>query len=259
MPKWRPAARCLYVIPEVHGALGSLQSIFNSILPLRFHGDMHDCIVMLGDYCDKGSDTYGVLESLIETQKVYGSNFICLRGNHEQLFLNALRSESNFRNWLSQGALSTVESYIRQADLKIDSMGIPFTRFLDIVPRHHIEWLQSLPTSYCAEGYMFFHGGVDLQRGIMQTSDDYLMFDHNTSKNVKMQVKLKQRPLQDLDYVLVGSHNYQGKLPFVYSKYFMLGGGAPNNLIVFELNSTKCAMIRLNRSKIYAHKFHVFE
>ena len=46
-----------------------------------------DVLVTLGDYVDRGPDTRGVLDRLIELEAAL--NLICLRGNHEQMMVEA--------------------------------------------------------------------------------------------------------------------------------------------------------------------------
>lgn len=263
MRAWRPSHRCIYVIPEIHGAIDELQIILSRILPLRFHNDEHDRVILLGDYIDKGANSANVIQFLIDAQQEYGINFICLKGNHEQLLLDIFDSEyeadSKYRKWMLQGGISTIDSYIKMAGLRTDPIALPRTRFLDIVPISHQLFLRAMPSYLISDGYVFFHGGIDIFDDPTNSSDECYLFDRNASKTIQYQVRNKERPLQEIPYTFVGSHNDKEKLPFVYSKYLMLGGGAPSKLILFELNSMKCAMIKAGKSRTYDHKYQYFE
>lgn len=61
-----------------------------------------DQLILLGDYVNKGPDSVGTLDYIIELQK--NSNVFCLIGNHDQALLNCLKSNEfsegfeNFEN-----------------------------------------------------------------------------------------------------------------------------------------------------------------
>jgi serine/threonine protein phosphatase 1 len=257
MRKWRPTFVCKYVIPEIHGNIESLNIILNRILPLRFSKDQEDVLIFLGDLIDKGNDTYKVLELLISLKKEYGNKLFILKGNHEDLFLKALKSPEAYRTWLLLGGIPTVKSYLENQNLKSEPESFPFSRLTDIVPNSHIEFLNTLPSNLILEDYILFHGGFDLTQ--IDDNDYRWVSDTSASQKVKSYLKNKQNILLPTDKIYIGAHNYKSKLPFIYSKYFMLGGGAPSKLILFELNSMTCAMIKHNKSRIYKHKFKYYE
>jgi len=63
-------------IGDIHGCLTSLETMLDLIEP-----NETDLIVTLGDYVDRGPDSKGVIDSLIQFQESY--NLIHLMGNHE--------------------------------------------------------------------------------------------------------------------------------------------------------------------------------
>lgn len=258
MRKYRPTFKCLYVIPEIHGAADSLKVIIDRIIPLRFHAGQEDMLVFLGDYIDKGDKSTEVLDILIELKKQYSDQIYFLNGNHEWMFLNALQSEDKYRNWLMRGGSTTVNNYILNAGLNSKPESFPWSRLGDIVPPAHIEFIQSLPSYLIHEDYVFFHGGFDFSKPPQENSDKSIAFDMSASHKTKEAIE-KKLPLEQSDKVFVGSHNYKSKLPFICSKHLMLGGGAPKRLILFELNSMGCAMIREGKERIYKHNFKVYE
>jgi hypothetical protein len=259
MRKWRPTHKCLYVIPEIHGEAESFKIILNRILPLRFSVNQEDTVVMLGDYIDKGSRSCDVVELLIELKKEYGDNLVLLKGNHEQLFLNAFQSEENYRHWLMQGGMQTLQSYLDNAQIKSTSQFIPFSRLADIIPKEHIKFIESLPSHKELDDYIFFHGGFNTIGGIENTSENTFIYDTWASQSVKQALASGQRPFEGSKKIYVGSHNFKDNFPFIYANYFMLGGSAPRQLILFELNSMTCAMIKSGKSRIYKHKFKFVE
>lgn len=65
------------VIPDVHGCPKTLASFIDTIRLQK-----SDYLFFLGDYIDKGSDSKGVLDIIIDLKK-QGFNVFPLRGNHE--------------------------------------------------------------------------------------------------------------------------------------------------------------------------------
>lgn len=259
MQKFRPSHSCIYVIPEIHGNIESIKIIFNRIFPLRFSDGRQDQVILLGDYIDVGDNSSEVIDLLISYKQEYGEDFICLKGNHEVFLLNALKSEESYNSWLLHGGVATIKSYLFDKNSLSDPTSIPFSRLLDIIPPSHINFLNALPTHIVLDDYVLFHGGFDLLRSIEETSDYIWTSDTNTSRVIKKSILNNEQPLIDRKKVYVGAHNYNSKFPFIYQKYFMLGGGAPSKLIIFELNSMACAMIKNGRSRIYKHKIKYHE
>ena len=60
-----------------------------------------DKIVTLGDYIDRGPDSKGVLDRLLDLHRA--GRLIALRGNHEMMLLGARRSPSDERYWRTFG------------------------------------------------------------------------------------------------------------------------------------------------------------
>jgi serine/threonine protein phosphatase 1 len=60
-----------------------------------------DWVVTLGDYVDRGPDSFGVIEQLIALNRT--GRLVPLRGNHEEMMLGARRSEDALLDWLDCG------------------------------------------------------------------------------------------------------------------------------------------------------------
>lgn len=254
MRHWRPALRCLYVIPEIHGNIKSAKIILNRLVPLRFHEGKNDKIVLLGDYIDHGENSAYVIELLIFLKAEYGEHFICLKGNHEQQMLNALSCEDSYRSWMESGGSTTIKSYLDLKELDENPNSWPFSRLFDIIPKAHIEFLQSLPAKFEIDKYVFFHGGIDINNPD-NTSDNQFIYDTYSSEFMKNKILNGNNPLSNQDKIYVGAHNHKDIIPFVSPNYYMLGGGAPSELTVFELNTMSCSMVKNGKQRIYKREF----
>lgn len=79
-----------YAISDIHGCPKTFRLALERI---NFSHD--DELFLLGDYVDRGPDSMGAIEAIWELEKA-GYQMTCLRGNHEQMFLDAMmRGESS--------------------------------------------------------------------------------------------------------------------------------------------------------------------
>src|SRR5215470_13453186 len=76
----------IYAIGDIHGQDAMLRAMLDVLADVPLEND--DILIFIGDYIDRGPDSRGVLETLLALQKSQG-NVVFLRGNHEQLMLDA--------------------------------------------------------------------------------------------------------------------------------------------------------------------------
>ncbi len=246
------------MIPEVRGNLSSLEVILNRILPLRKFKDQEDMLIMLGGYIDAGEDAPGVLDALITIQLEYPGRAVFIRGDHEEMMLRAvLGTEKDYQYWIQCGGAPTLEAYVQRAGLKSHAASIPQSRLKDVVPEAHIQFLQSLPYTYEYEDFFFFHGGFNPQRSIAETNPITFAFDQSASQIYKQ--KWKSDSKLDVEKIMVGAHNHNGRAPVIYPRYFMLGGTAPQKLIVIDLNSMEACAAKRGKSRIYKTNIKIYE
>ncbi|MFP3866617.1 MAG: metallophosphoesterase family protein [Desulfobacteraceae bacterium] len=136
----------IYAIGDIHGCLGHLQRLMAKVKP-----DIdHHKLVFIGDYIDRGPDSRGVVDYIIDLKKNYPpDNIICLMGNHERMFLDYLQGDNQLL-FLINGGRSTLESY----------WGADWESRLRRLPADHWEFYQQLKMFYETEDYIFVHGGL---------------------------------------------------------------------------------------------------
>lgn len=150
----------ILAISDIHGEL----DLFNELLEKVSYDASNDQLILLGDYVDRGPDSKGVLERVVELNQ---QGAIVLRGNHDQMMLEAARGETGAAgNWLRNGALSTLQSY----DSSIEGMKLPVTELF----WEHVEFLKETKFYYETDGYLFVHAGV--QSGVpVEGTDPYVL------------------------------------------------------------------------------------
>lgn len=149
-----------YAIGDIHGCLRHLEQLVTLCEDDAAEQPMQ--LVFLGDYIDRGPDSHGVVEYLIELQAFMPDRVICLMGNHEDMLLKAFEDEGREDHWLRNGGTQTLYSY--QVPSAVD------------LPRRHVEWFRSLPTSHDDGMRFFVHAGVHPERPLDQQDEQDLLW-----------------------------------------------------------------------------------
>lgn len=265
MSRWRPTeSGCLYVIPDIQGALGLLEKICARILPLRKSDGIKDKLVFLGDFIDRHVDSPKVLDFLIELKKKYKDQVVFVKGNHENIFLSMMNLEprktltlqglsSWHKMWIENGGMETLQGYLDRADITDTSpLSFPRFRIADIVPKEHIEFLQNdLVNYYKHEHYIFIHGGLDPSIPVDKQEPDVLWWDRSLMRYVLNSINFGTTNM-DWEGTIITGHN--GPTPIVHEKYMMLDVGSPRQLLVVELNSMEAFIAYPNKSRLVKYE-----
>lgn len=141
-----------YAIGDVHGEADRLAQLHALIFDRheRHHGGRPLRVIHLGDYVDRGPDSFRVIEQLIHFCQRPGLSMIALAGNHEAMMLAALTgaSQTYRRSWLSSGGDKTMESYGHSGR--------------DRALQGHLDWIATLPSIFIDEDQKlaFVHAGL---------------------------------------------------------------------------------------------------
>jgi serine/threonine protein phosphatase 1 len=137
----------LYVIGDVHGCLAPLQRLLDRLEP-----DLHqDRLLFVGDYIDRGPDSRGVVDYILQLKARYpAENIICLRGNHEVMFADFLAGKDR-ELFVLNGGLSTLKAYWGEDWDEQPKLALP----LD-----HERFYGELLPYYETSDYIFVHGGI---------------------------------------------------------------------------------------------------
>jgi serine/threonine protein phosphatase 1 len=88
-----------FAISDIHGC----NRTFNEVLQ-KTGLNKDDQLFLLGDYIDRGPDSKGVIDTIFNLQNE-GYQVHCLRGNHEQMLMDAWQKNDFHytRRWLMHG------------------------------------------------------------------------------------------------------------------------------------------------------------
>ncbi len=158
-----PPETRIYAIGDIHGRsdlLDALLALIERDWQTNPAGKRQ--IIFLGDYCDRGPDTSGVIDRLIELSADAANVFI--RGNHDHYMIELAHDpESVVRNWLAYGGQQTAHSYGITEIWQDDP--VAFHRaFLRAVPQRHRRFLEQTQLSHVEGDYFFVHAGVNPAR-----------------------------------------------------------------------------------------------
>jgi serine/threonine protein phosphatase 1 len=164
-----PPGRRVYAIGDIHGRLDLLDELLHMIKRYDATQEpVESTIIFLGDYVDRGGDSKGVIERLMNGLPE-GMSSICLRGNHEEMLLRAFDDPVSFEIWTGNGGLATLASYGVDRDLlhgpflegmALDDVPIILQQFSKLFPEAHRKFLESLKVSVTVGNYFFVHAGV---------------------------------------------------------------------------------------------------
>lgn len=179
----------IYAIGDVHGQLAELDRVLDLIAA---DGGTDAQVVFLGDYTDRGPDSYGVLNRIIEG-KARGRNWVTLMGNHDRMFRMFLQSPPQADPYMM------VELYWLHprlgGDTTLSSYGLPVSpqmRVKDIheaaiatVPQRHVDFLDNLVLTHHHGNLMFVHAGIRPGVPIADQTEEDLIWIRNTFHDYK--------------------------------------------------------------------------
>ena len=154
----------LYAVGDIHGERELLDDLL-AALPIQ----PGDRFVFMGDYVDRGPDSRGVVDRLIEHARRHPSIFLC--GNHESMFLDFLgwRGRQYFGGdaFLANGGDRTLASYGYFDASNPDPLAFE-------LPAGHVEFFRGMRLHHREGDYLFVHAGVG--RGLLGEKDlEYAM------------------------------------------------------------------------------------
>ena len=166
----------IFIVGDVHGCLDMLKRLMDKI----DWRPGEDRLIFLGDYIDRGVDSKGVVDFILEITNA--SPLVqCLMGNHENILLDFLNS-GDPRLLLINGGITTLESY--QAAKKGEDQ--------PLVPPEHVTFFQNLLQYIELDDYYVVHAGfrpgVDIEKQALEDliwiREPFIFSDYDFGKKV---------------------------------------------------------------------------
>ena len=160
-PRIPPGER-IYAVGDIHGRDDLLAAVHGAIADdMREHPIEQTVVVYLGDYVDRGPESFEVLDRLIHG-RLPGARSVYLKGNHEQMMLDFL-NDAQDTPWLMNGGDATLASYgVPPPHPWVEAPELAQVRALlrAAVPESHLEFLSGLQFSFRSGDYLFVHAGI---------------------------------------------------------------------------------------------------
>ena len=133
-----------YVTTDPHGCLLTFRHLVENVLHLRPEDELY----VLGDYVNKGPDSRGMLDYLMQLPQ-RGYRVHCIRGNHDQLLLDAAQERKDLV-WLPPA----------DQQLTLQSFGV---KSLTEIPAPYLAWLDALPYELELPDFVLVHAGFNFR------------------------------------------------------------------------------------------------
>lgn len=166
---------------DIHGHYFEIKNLVDLVKPTD-----HDTLVFVGDYIDRGKQSFEVMEYMLELQQMY--NCVFLTGNHEDMFMDYL-SGINETFYLNNGGVETVKSYSLHG---FDISGYTFHENRTF-PETHLNFMRKLKLYHEDDNYIYVHAGFRPQIKLLKNQrrsdllwirDDFINSLYNFGKKV---------------------------------------------------------------------------
>ncbi len=155
-PRTTQHPRRTIAVGDIHGCSRALEALLAAISPTD-----DDLLITLGDYVDRGPDTCGVIDQLIELPN--RCRVVSLMGNHEIMLLASLEAQAEMSFWLGCGGVATLDSYGGS---------------LEQIPDEHLNFLRNCHRYYETRTHIFVHANYAAGLPIHEQPDQLLFWEH---------------------------------------------------------------------------------
>jgi serine/threonine protein phosphatase 1 len=198
-----------YVIGDIHGEIDQLKTIIDKIN----YNPKEDKLIFLGDYIDRGADSYQVYRYIKELDN--GEN-ILLRGNHEEMMIDAVLNDNNIQLWYHNGGQATESSFPNRSELEKAA-----------------QFFNSLPYYHSSQDYIFVHAGIRPNRKLKEQTEHDLVWIRYQFLGAKAKDFKEKR-------TVVAGHTPVPEVKFEENKILMdTGAGKGGILSAIDLETKK--------------------
>lgn len=168
----------VYAVGDIHGCKDLLEDLLAKIRRDAEGFSGRPMLVFLGDYIDRGPDSAGVVDVILN-RLPHGWDCVALRGNHEEALAWFLADPKGKPDWLHWGGIQALESYGVKPygthglrDPK--ALAAEFEHALH--ERGHRDFLLGRPLYHVIGSYAFVHAGVRPGLRLQDQMADDLLF-----------------------------------------------------------------------------------
>ncbi|MGB1207014.1 MAG: metallophosphoesterase family protein, partial [Chitinophagales bacterium] len=131
-----------WAISDIHGCCQTFIYMVEKELQIT----KEDELFLLGDYIDRGKDSKGVFDYIMQLQKEQ-FQVQCLMGNHEDMLIESFHNPLALSSWMRNGGAETLESFDAKA--------------VTDIPTKYIDFIKNLKLYIELEDYWLVHAGFN--------------------------------------------------------------------------------------------------
>jgi serine/threonine protein phosphatase 1 len=156
-----------FVVGDIHGHSFKLRRL----LPLlQEKTEPGDALVFVGDYIDRGPDTRGVVDAVLELAGGgWEGPVTALKGNHEDMMLDSFSKRPRYAPdvWLQNGGMETILSYSARGWHR---------KWMESIPPEHRAFFERLLSWHEDENGIYVHAGLRPGESPAESTDDVLQW-----------------------------------------------------------------------------------
>lgn len=160
-----------YVVGDIHGCLEEASRLIDFIVNgQKLNEDDH--LIFLGDYIDRGSNSKGVIDYILNLRKEQITNVHCLKGNHEEIFLQFYHNQiSPFKeHYLANGGFECIQSYgYVPEDVLLGEVEFE-------ISDEHMEFYNSLDIGIELDKHILVHAGLNPKLKITEQKEEEVLW-----------------------------------------------------------------------------------
>jgi len=126
-----------------------------------------DKLFLLGDFIDRGIDSKGVLDTVIQLLE-NGYHLECLMGNHEKMLLDASLSTDHLHQWLLNGGYATLDSF------KVNAV--------EEIPSRYFSLINSFKYFVEDENFVFVHAALNMKIANPLMDMETILWERNPAR-----------------------------------------------------------------------------
>jgi serine/threonine protein phosphatase 1 len=147
----------LYAVGDIHGMKLHLDIMLDKIFrDFKENNYSSGKLVFLGDYVDRGPDSKGVLDTLMNLEAPENMKVVNLKGNHE------IMMHDNLDFWNHNGGAETLKSFNAKSIYDI--------------PEEYLTYIKFLPLYHIDGEFMFVHAGIYPEKHILSQTEEDLVW-----------------------------------------------------------------------------------
>ncbi|MDD5284308.1 MAG: metallophosphoesterase [Desulfuromonadaceae bacterium] len=158
-----------YAIGDIHGGVKTFRALLDKI-----NLSHEDTVYLLGDYVDRGQESKGVLDTILDLLNV-GFDIRPIKGNHDDLLLKSAQiAHYDFSSvWYDAWGRHTLASF------GVENPGQ--------VPAKYLTLLDSMPSILVEDDFVFVHAALDMAKDdpINESSEIFMLWGEVNSVNPK--------------------------------------------------------------------------